>query len=169
MSNKKRIDKTKVGYAMTAFVAACTIALFLYPHLKRHYEKQHLLQLQQVVRLIQNGTIKPNQFGDVTLPPHFAQLTKNGHVYLSRNIKQPFILFPEQVDKYDVEWQTRLPPSQRRPTEHRLNIEGYVYCQVPLPKGWSVGVDDLAVDGVFIEIPPRQLNWYYAQPMPLDW
>ena len=103
--NKHLSTRGKVGFGLLLLVSLCTVSSYLFSVVQQRKEQQHLLQFRQIVLSIQNGSLKPDQSGDIILPSRFAGLTANGRVYLSRDPKYPFIFFPAQINAINVEWQ----------------------------------------------------------------
>lgn len=114
-----------------------------------------LIELDVIVTSVRNGALKPDESGDIVLPPRWARLTKNGHIYVTSAADEPrALLFPTEVDG-DL-------------------VAGYIYCQVPLPvkdkwgnrwmtfsKIQPVAMYPLDVAARFSKVHP---HWYYAEP-----
>ena len=148
-----------------ALPIVCAVAVAIYLPVSEYQEDQRFRLMQQVVAAIQNGTLRPDQRGDIVLPRHLARTTANGRVYLCRDRKQPFILFPDQVHDVVIEWRSGLPPQGDLPDQHNLQIAGYIYSkQEIVPQGWAVKVDDPNVEQVFVGHLPERKEWYYAEP-----
>ena len=155
---KKKNKLLSLSAILLIFCGICLVFIWSTTTYSRYkYEKQEALlsELEIFAACVKGGTLKPDKSGDIVLPPHWAKLTKNGHVYLTSAADEPLVLlFPTEVNG-------------------RL-IAGFVYCQFPLPAKDKWGNRWLTfskIRGVKIypldetaQFRKEHPYWYYGEP-----
>ena len=143
---------------LNLFALGCLLPL--YWHVTR--DARHLAACEQVVVLVQKGTLQADASGDILLPKEWSWLTANGHVYRTYNKKSGVVLlFPTDAYEYRVGWGDGTSATAR-------DIAGYVYCPGSLPKvGWFSfnGINDVSTWNQYAAV---RTHWYYVEPFYSD-
>lgn len=146
--------KTRLFSILAFIICLLLVGLGLY----QRREAQRFSGYEEIVSQVQEGKLRANSSGDITLPQSWAWLTQNGHVYQTKDKRSGLaLLFPAAVDKYSVDWgDGKIKMAQ--------DIAGYVYCSGSLPgDAWFTfdGMNDVKIWDKRNIIRP---HWCYVEP-----
>ena len=121
-------------------------------------ESQRFSGYEEIVSLVQEGKLRANSSGDITLPQSWLWLTQNGHVYQTKDKQSGLVLlFPTAVDAYSVDWGDGKIKMAR-------DIAGYVYCSGPLPSNGGFTFDGMNEVNIWDKKNIIRPHWCYVEP-----
>lgn len=161
--------KVIAGVLTVAFVAVLAHYVILFPYSSKSSELTfQQTQFSAVAQEVQQGLLKPDAQGAVTLPKDLASVTSNGKVYVTHRSGGLLLIY------FPTWW-------GRNWVNHVVNYRGYVYCSRPLTSADKTSIladcDSVNLNGPSIEAYRRKSGswpvvwskWYLDSSIRPNW
>ena len=148
--------KAIAGLFIVALVAVLVHYVVLFPY-SSESEKLPFQQTRfnAVAQEVQQGLLKPDAAGSVTLPPDLASATSNGKVYVTHTSNGPLLIY------FPTWW-------GRNWMNHVINYKGWVYCSRPLTQADKTGIWE-ADDAINLNAPSIDCYRQFPKKWPVAW